>query len=248
MISRRAGTSILALACLAAVAPSEAKEPPRIKHRAATPPGQTLSQILARFDEVQGQIRTLSAQFVQTTRNPLLKEPIVAKGRFCLTKPESVLWEYTSPEEMRFVVTDGVYTGYFPERKRAERRDIKRWSEQLFRFFGLGQGSSELAKSYDISLGASTDDAKGSYLLVLTPKKRRVKRNVEEVRLRVDATTLLPIEVDYLGKDGADREIRFLDARVNPDLAASLYHVEIPKDVSISTGFSGFDAAASRSR
>src|SRR5882762_4787187 len=80
---------------------------------------ETLSQVLSRFDRVQGQIRTLSAEFVQITRSPLLKEPLVAKGQFCLTKPDSVLWEYTSPEPMRFVVARGEYTGYFPERKKA---------------------------------------------------------------------------------------------------------------------------------
>src|SRR5262245_20857239 len=127
-----------------------AKEPkPSATAQAATPASRdTLHQVLTRFDEVQGQIRTLSAEFVQTTRSPLLKDPIVAKGQFYLTKPASVLWEYSTPEPMRFVVSDGTYTGYFPERKRAEKRDIKRWSEQLFRFFGVGQGSKELGKFY----------------------------------------------------------------------------------------------------
>lgn len=203
--------------------------------------GETLSEVLSRFDRVQEQVRTLSAEFVQTTRSPLLHDPIVAKGQFYLTKPDSVLWEYTSPEPMRFVVADGEYTGYFPERKKAERRDIKRWSEQLFRFFGLGQGSRELGKFYEITLGESE---KASYLLVLSPKKRRVKKNVDEVKLWVDVTSLLPLRIDYAGKDGNLREIRFVNTRLNPDLAAGLYNVKIPAGVAISNGFSGLDAAA----
>ena len=213
---------------------------------AAPPAGETLPQVLERFDRVQGSIRTLSAQFVQTTRNPLLKEPTVAKGEFFLTKPDSVLWEYTSPEPMRFCVAQGEYTGYFPERKRAERRDIKRWSEQLFRFFGLGQGSAELGKFYEIALGDPGPEMKGSYLLVLSPKKRRVKKNVEEVKLWVDSTNLLPVRIDYVGKDGGGREIRFNGTRMNPDLAAALYHVDIPKDVPVSNGFSGLDLSPAR--
>jgi outer membrane lipoprotein-sorting protein len=249
MITRRGGAVILAIACAAATV--TAKEPrraaPAAPAAARDTSGETLSQVLSRFDEVQGQIRTLSAQFVQTTHNPILKDPIIAKGRFCLTKPDSVLWEYTSPEPMRFVVAGGEYTGYFPDRKRVERRDIKRWSEQLFRFFGLGQGSSELEKFYEITLGNAADQVKDCYLLVLTPKKRRVKKNVEEVKLWVDTSTLLPVKIDYFGKDGADREISFLNALINPDLAASLYKMDIPKDVSISSGFSGFDVSASPS-
>jgi len=243
MIARRFILPLVLLTLVIGYAP--AKEP---KHSAARPKtqasGETLPEVLSRFDRVQGQIRTLSAEFVQTTRSPLLKDPMVAKGRFYLTKPDSVLWEYSAPEPMRFVVAEGAYTGYFPERKKAEKRDIKRWSEQLFRFFGLGQGSKELGKFYEIALGAAGRDDGESYLLVLSPKKRRVKKNVDQVRLWVDVTTLLPVRIDYVGKDGADREIRFVNTRLNPDLASGLYNVQIPPDVPITSGFSGLDAAA----
>lgn len=204
---------------------------------------ETLTQVLARFDQVQGQIRTFSAEFVQSTRSPLLKAPVIAKGQFYLTKPDSVLWEYTVPEPMRFVVAGGAYTGYFPERKRAEKRDIKRWSEQLFRFFGVGQGSKELGKFYEIALGSAGPDEVGAYLLVLSPKKHRVRKRFDEVRLWVDTKTLLPIRIDYVGKDGNDREIRLLNTRLNPDLAAGLYTVTIPDDVPITSGFSGLDVS-----
>jgi outer membrane lipoprotein-sorting protein len=241
----RHGATLLALV-IALDAPVHAKEPkpPSVKPAQVEGAGETLSQVLTRFDHVQSQIRTLSAEFVQTTESPLLKDPIVAKGQFYLTKPDSVLWEYSSPEPMRFAVAKGEYTGYFPERKRAEKRDIKRWSEQLFRFFGVGQGSKELGKFYEIALGDPGPDDKGSYLLVLSPKKRRVKKRFDEVRLFVDIATLLPVRIDYVGKDGNQREIRLLNTRLNPDLAAGLYDVAIPEGVPITTGFSGLDVSA----
>jgi outer membrane lipoprotein-sorting protein len=230
MLVRRCIVALLILVAAGVVVPAE-------------PRSQSLDRVLARFDEVQGRIRTLSAEFTQTTRSPLLKDPIVAQGRFYLTKPDSVLWEYQSPEPMRFVVAEGSYTGYFPQRKRAETRDIKRWSEQLFRFFGVGQGSKELGKFYDLALGDPGPDGKGAYLLVLSPKKRRVRKNVDEVRLWVDASTLLPVRIDYMGRDGNQRELRFLNTRVNPDLAAGLYDVKIPAGVPITNGFSGLDVS-----
>ena len=99
----------LVLVTLAA-SPAAAKER---KHGTPAPmipsSSETLPEVLGRFDQVQVQIRTLSAEFVQTTRSPLLKDPIVARGRFYLTKPDSVLWEYSSPEPMRFVVAEGFY-------------------------------------------------------------------------------------------------------------------------------------------
>jgi len=245
MIVRRAAVALATVVVIASVVVAKESKPSTAAPAKPPASSETLSQVLSRFDDVQGKIRTLSAEFIQTTTSPLLKDPVVAEGRFCLTKPDSVLWEYSVPEPMRFVVAEGSYTGYFPQRKRAEKKDIKRWSEQLFRFFGLGQGSKELGKFYEIALGYSGKNDLGSYLLVLSPKKRRVRKTVEEVRLFVDTATLLPVRIEYVGKDGNGREIRFVNTRLNPDLAAGVYNVKIPPDVPITNGFSGLDVTAS---
>ena len=93
-----------------------------------------LNRVLAEFDKVQLSIQTLSAEFSETTTNQLLKEPIAAEGRFYMTKPDAIRWEYSSPEEMSFVIARDEYTGYFPARKKAEKRNIRlinRRREQL---------------------------------------------------------------------------------------------------------------------
>lgn len=215
--------------------------------RAQSADPERLDAILARFDAVQASVRTLSAEFVERTESPLLKEPLVSEGRFYLTKPESVAWEYTAPEPMRFVLANQEYIGVFPERQRAERRDLRRWSERIFRFFGVGQGSEELKQFYDITLAEPGTDMPGTVLLLLEPKKRRVKKNVEEVKLWVDRTRMLPTRMDFEGKDGNVRSIRFRNMRLNPDLSAGLYQVKIPAGYAVSEGFSAF-AGSTRAR
>jgi len=204
---------------------------------AAAQDAPELDAVLLRFDEVQRTIQTLSAEFKETTSNAMLKEPIVASGRFYLTKPDSIRWEYSSPEEMRFVIASDEYTGYFPARKTAERRSIQRFSEQLFRFFGVGQASSELVKFYRIELGEAAEP--DEILLLMEPKKKRARKRVETVRFWIDAATLLPRRVEYSGAGGSGRLIEFEEVQLNPDLAASLYRVELPSDVTVTKGFSG---------
>jgi outer membrane lipoprotein-sorting protein len=194
--------------------------------------------VLRQFDAVQDGVHTLSAEFTETTESSLLTEAIVAQGRVFLTKPDSVRWEYTKPEEMAFVIRENEYTGYFPRRKQAERRDIHRWREQLFRFLGLGQASTELAKFYDIALGADGEQRPGTYLLVLDPKKNRVRKRMDAVRFWIDAKTYLPVRVEYRAKSGNRRVIDFDRMAVNPELAANLYRMEIPEGVVITNGFS----------
>lgn len=195
--------------------------------------------LLDRFDAVQASVKTLSCDFTDVQRNHLLKDPLVMRGRLYMTKPKSVLWQVLSPEEMRFVVRNDEYVGYFPKRKRAERADIHRWSEQVFRFVGLGQGSKELAKLYSIEVQDPGPEMKGTRLLVLNPKKRRVRKSVESVRLWVDEATLLPVAVEYGGKDGNVRSIRFSNTKVNLELGEEIYKVDIPADFTVSQGFSG---------
>jgi outer membrane lipoprotein-sorting protein len=206
-----------------------------------------LTEVLQRFDRVQDGIKTLSADFTETTESALLLEPITAMGRLYLTKPDSVRWEYHVPEEMSFVIYEDEYTGYFPARKKAERRDIHRWREQLFRFLGLGQASSELGKFYDIALGATDADSENSYLLIMTPKKKRVRKKMDAVRFWIDDETFLPVRVEYHSKSGNRRVIDFDTMTVNPDLTTDLYRMEIPSDVKMTKGFSalsGFSASA----
>ncbi|HEX4935795.1 MAG TPA: outer membrane lipoprotein carrier protein LolA [Gemmatimonadaceae bacterium] len=204
-----------------------------------------LESVLSKFDGVQGRLVTLSAEFTETTTSPLLKQPLVSRGRVFLTKPDSVRWEYSAPEPMQFVIARDEYVGVFPERKKAERRDVKRWSEQLFRYFGLGQGSGELGKIYEIRLGDPGPSMKGTVQLVLSPKKRRMRRSVDEVLLWVDQEKMLPVRLDYHGKDGNLRSIVFRNAQLNPQLSASLYDLDIPEGFEISRGFTALGASQS---
>jgi outer membrane lipoprotein-sorting protein len=199
-----------------------------------------LDEVLSRFDQVQGSIQSLTADFTMTTNNQLLLDPIASEGRFYMTKPDSIRWEYTSPEEMRFVVYGDDYTGFFPEQKRAETKNIKRWREHIFRFFGFGQATSELKKFYDISLAEDHDPAESdTYLMILEPSKKRVRKRIPEVRFWVDAETFLPVKVEYRNRNGNTTVLEMRDVQVNPDLAVSLFQVDVPADFKVSKGFSG---------
>ena len=205
---------------------------------AAPSPAAELDDLLARFDRVQDSIRTMTAEFTETTQSVLLKDEIVAKGKVYLTKPAAVRWEYTTPEEMRFVIANDTYTGYFPARKQAEQRDIQRWGEQLFRFLGIGQTSDELARFYKIRIVEEETPEVGKVLLVLDPRKRRVRKRMESVRFWIDEQTLLPARIEYRSRAGSTRLIEFDRIDVNPELSASLYVMDLPPDVEISKGFS----------
>jgi len=204
-----------------------------------------LAEVLVNFDRVQRSILTLSADFTETTKSTLLTDEIVARGKLFLTKPNSVRWEYTVPEEMRFVIANDEYTGYFPLRKRAEKRNVQRYGEHLFRFLGIGQASTELAKFYNIRLdpeGSSEQEIR----LILDPKKKRVRKRMESVSFWIDARTYLPLRIHYSSSAGNTRLIEFENVEVNPDIAMSLYSVQLPADVEVTKGFSALSGLGNK--
>lgn len=208
--------------------------------RADHPADPALRRVLAEFDEVQRSVRTLTADITMTTHNHLLKEPMIYKGRLYMTTPDAVRWEFDTPEQMRFVIANDEYVGYYPDRKKAERKNIQRWSRRLFRYFGLGQGSDELSKFYEISLGDTGEAGQGDHLLILEPKKRRARKRVDVVLFRIDRETLLPERIEYRGEEGDVRIVEFDRMRVNVELAGELYRLDLPPDVEVTTGFTAF--------
>ncbi|HKQ62994.1 MAG TPA: outer membrane lipoprotein carrier protein LolA [Candidatus Polarisedimenticolaceae bacterium] len=194
------------------------------------------AEVLKRFDAAQSSVHSLSAEFVQTTTNRLLAQPIVARGKFYMTRPASLRLDYVAPERMNVVIDGDQYTGYFPNRNKVEKRDIKRWSHYIFRFFGL-QATEELAKIYDLRVEPPAAAGEGP-VVVLDPKKKRLKKRIDELRFWLDAKTYLPVKVRYQKENGDAQVIEFHDLRVNPDLAANFYRVDVPSGVTVTDGFS----------
>jgi hypothetical protein len=124
-----------------------------------------------------------------------------------------------------------------PKRKSAERKNIHRWREQI-RFMSLGQSAEELKEFFDARLDAAAPPAKGTSVLVLAPTKRRVRKHIDEIRLTIDTTTYLPVQVDWRMPDGSTRVLQLRNVVVNPPISDSLYVVRIPADFKVTTGFS----------
>ncbi len=199
----------------------------------------TTAEILERFDRAQRETVTLVARFTEEKSLRLLARPVVSHGRFFYTRPNQVRWEYEAPERRVFVITESSYVAYFPTEKRAENVEIKKFiGKRLFRFLAVGQSTQDLAKYYNIArlVDGTTRD---SYLMVLTPRRERVREHLAVLRIWVDAGTFLPRRVTYEEPDGDSTSLTFEDLRPNVDLPERAFRVDLPSDVLISSTFNG---------
>jgi outer membrane lipoprotein-sorting protein len=217
------------------IAPSHATEA-----EGTTSPTAQLRTLLDRFNETQVATRSLTASFSERKNLSLLAKPVVSTGTFLYSKPTRIKWEYTDPEPRIFLITEDHFLAYYPAQKKAEEVPLgKLAGRRVFRVFGIGQTAEDLEKFFDISLGDPGQE-KGTFLMVLTPKRRRIKDRLQVVRFWVDEKTYLPRQLEYLEADGDSTILTFSNIRVNPEITEARFNVEIPKDVPISNSFSGF--------
>jgi len=202
-----------------------------------------LREILGRFDETQRTTRSLSATFTEKKNLSLLARPVVSSGTFLYSRPTRIKWESSDPEPRIYLITEDQFVAYYPQRKKAEEVPLgKLTGRRVFRVLGIGQTAEELGKFFEISLGDPGTE-KGTVLMVLTPKRRRVKDRLQLVRFWVDEKTCLPRQLEYVEADGDSTTLTFRDIRVNPEIAEARFSVQIPEGVQVSNTFSGFTGA-----
>jgi len=241
--------AILLLATLPFGSPEAAPNPPgtapapvrtdtaRAGH-ASTAPRLDLEGLLEKFDAAQSGIRTLMADFTESKQVALLREPVISKGKFFYTNPNDVLWEYLDPTPRIFLIRREELLAYYPIEKRAEQLGIKRYHSRLLKVLGIGQVSKDLMKYYEVSLDPSSSAA-GNYELVLSPRKRIVKKRISEVRIWVDEKTFLPVQMRYEEDDGDLTTISFKDIQLNKTIDEAIYRIDLPDDVKVERTFTG---------
>ncbi len=219
-----------------------------------------LETILARFDQAQASIRTLTADFDELKELALFADPVEGSGRFYYATPHQAKWEYLEPEARVFLISDNSLVQYFPVDKILERRDLRTANtNRLFKLFGMGQSSKDLEDFYVISLGddaavpseSTGDAAQGgrfepparSYELILTPRRRLVEKRIARVRLWVGDQDFLPRAMKLEEADGDFTYWVFSNVHINNEMAAGVFELDVPDDVTIHEGISLFESS-----
>ena len=60
------------------------------------------------------------------------------------------------------------------------------------------------------------------------------------MKIWVDGATFLPRQLQYLESDGDSTLLAFQDMRVNTQVGADRFHIDLPRDVVVSETFDGF--------
>ncbi|MGN6186849.1 MAG: LolA family protein [Thermoanaerobaculia bacterium] len=191
----------------------------------------TLESVIKKVQEQQKNTTTLQASFRQEKELALLSKPEVSTGTFVYSKPNNVLWTYDAPKRVQMVIAGGVMTTYYPELGKAERIDVKRFEDRIFKYMGASGAIDELARYFDFTFTDSK--SKPVFVLDLTPKNRAVSKRVQRIKLWIDKTTYLTSKIEYVEGDGDITRYEFTNVRINEAVPPSKFAIALPGNVKV---------------
>ena len=199
----------------------------------AAPPSQTgsLETVIKKVQEAQQKTQTLQADFRQEKELALLAKPEVSTGTFVYSKPNNVLWTYDAPKRVQMVIAAGVMTTYYQDLGKAERIDVKRFEDRIFKYMGASGAIDELARYFDFTFTDSK--SKPVYVLDLTPKNKAVSKRVRRIKLWIDKKTYLTSKIEYVEGDGDITRYEFTNVRINEPVPQSRFALHLPANVKV---------------
>lgn len=191
----------------------------------------TLETVIKKIQEQQKKTSTLQAEFRQEKELALLSKPEVSTGTFIFSRPSNVLWTYTAPKRVQMVIADGVMTTYYADLGKAERIDVKRFEDRIFKYMGASGAIDELARYFDFTFTDSK--SKPVYVLDLTPKNRAVSKRVQRIKLWIDKTSYMTSKIEYVEGDGDITRYEFTNIRINEPVPNSRFALTLPSTVKV---------------
>jgi outer membrane lipoprotein carrier protein len=198
---------------------------------ASKPAPVTLESVIKNVQAQQKKTQTLQADFKQEKELALLSQPEVSSGTFVFSKPNNVLWSYDAPKRVQMLITGGTLTTYYPDLNKAERIDVKRFEDRIFKYMGASGAIDDLGRYFDFTFTDTSTSP--TWVLDLNPKSNVVAKRVRHIKIWIDKSTYLTSKFEYVEGDGDVTRYEFMNIRVNAPIEQTRFTLNLPSGVRV---------------
>jgi outer membrane lipoprotein-sorting protein len=198
---------------------------------AKSPKGDSLDEVISKVQAAQTKTNTLQADFRQEKALALMAKPEVSTGRFIYSKPNNVLWTYDAPKRVTMLIANGMLTTYYPDLNKAERIEVKRYQDRIFKYMGASGAIDELGAWFNFTFTNTSD--KPYYVLDLDPKSKTIAKRVRHIRIYIDRTSYLTTQFEYTEGDGDKTRYEFTNVKVNAPVEQGRFTLQLPSSVRV---------------
>lgn len=195
--------------------------------------GKERLEVIQKLQERQRAVTSVRATVIQKKRHPLLAAEVVSEGTLLFKRPNLVRWEMNTPDRTILLIDDRWLLTYHPDRREAERRDLREdfGARAAVDFFtsGMSLAVADLEKRFQVDL--YRDNA----LLVvrLTPRSRFVAQAVASVTISQGDTDGVPRQIVVLGQKGDRTELTLTSVSINPHLPEDAFTLQLGPEVRV---------------
>ena len=198
---------------------------------AKAPKADSLDEVIRKVQLAQAKTNTLQADFRQEKSLALMAKPEVSTGRFIYSKPNNVLWTYDAPKRVTMLIANGMLTTYYPDLNKAERIEVKRYQDRIFKYMGASGAIDELGAWFNFTFTNTSD--KPYYVLDLDPKSKTIAKRVRHIRIYIDKQSYLTTQFEYTEGDGDKTRYEFTNVKVNAPVEQSRFTLQLPSSVRV---------------
>ena len=200
-----------------------------------------LRQRLERIDRRAAEVEDLTAAFEQRKFTPLLREPLVSRGRVLVVGRRS-RWETAEPRRSIAVIDPERVRIYYPRQETVEVYQVGERLrgavasplprlDRLLEHFHIEHATSGDAESpRDERERNEAGDTKEENVLRLrlTPLDEAIREHVERIEVALDTRTGLAERVAWRDPDGERTVMTFTEPRINRGLDAADLDLDLP--------------------
>jgi outer membrane lipoprotein carrier protein len=199
---------------------------------AAPARAERLDEILAEMGQAGKRLKTMTADFVQTDHDFLLKDQEETKGKLFLSIPGRIRWEHAPPREKVLLVKDDLVRVYNPTANQVHefKRGKGKSSGGADLLIGFGSENEKIRENYDVSL---VEETGSSATLSLVPKPGSQGSIFTKVELTLDKKTWTPVRSVFHSPNRNRADIQFQNVVLNRDLPSSTFELKLPANVEI---------------
>lgn len=193
------------------------------KPAAAASNKPTFDELYAKGQVVNKNIKTLTARFVETTTNVLLREdrPIVTRGMLYVERPSRVAMQYTEPADQRIVI-DGKWMTT-SVRGVTQKFNIEASQKRVQKYFVDGD-ASELRRMFSIDLRDRSSHP-GTREVVMVPTDKRIKQGLSKLELWVGEENALLGAMRMTFANGDTKLMEFENVMPNAAIDPAVFNV-----------------------
>ncbi len=191
-----------------------------------------LEEVLAEMGKAGKRLKTLTADFVQTDHDYLLKDQEETRGKLTLAVPGRIRWEHAPPREKVLVVKDELVRVYNPTARQVHEFERGKGSKSggADLLIGFGGGNEKIRESYDVSL---IEETQSTVSILLVPKPDSKASLFTRIELTLDQKTWTPVRSVFHSPNRNRADIRFGNIILNRNLPPGIFELKLPPNVEI---------------